>query len=182
MWVTQTYLHPAEPNAKVFIYYFFEDYNDSQVELTRRVQHELERMGEIHGGNVSLEAVSKLSEEDLHHPELHEPLVVRQLPLPARDDPAKVVQPSEQPLHLPTAHVATKHPSILRPRPLAVLPVRRDQLGPEALGDPLVVDVAVVGSVPDQAARVVAREDRLDRGLDQAHLVRRSTPTAYCER
>ena len=54
MWVTQTYLHPAEPNAKVFIYYFFEDYNDSQVELTRRVQHELERMGEIHGGNVSL--------------------------------------------------------------------------------------------------------------------------------
>jgi hypothetical protein len=53
MWITQSYLATVEPDAKVFIYYMFEEYND-QMAFTQGVQSNLERMGETHGGEVSL--------------------------------------------------------------------------------------------------------------------------------
>lgn len=54
MWVTQTYLGTVEPDAKVFIYYFFEDYVSEQRSFTEMVQQELERIGEAFGDKVSL--------------------------------------------------------------------------------------------------------------------------------
>jgi hypothetical protein len=54
MWVTQSYLATTEPNAKVFIYYLFEDYNPVQVAFTTEVQQRLERLGESYGDSVSL--------------------------------------------------------------------------------------------------------------------------------
>jgi hypothetical protein len=54
MWVTQTYLGTVEPDAKLFVYYFFMDYIEEQKQFTEMVQRELERMGDIFGGNVSL--------------------------------------------------------------------------------------------------------------------------------
>lgn len=54
MWVTQSYLATAEPDAKVFIYYLFEDYNPDQVAFTTEVQQRLEHLGESYGGSVSL--------------------------------------------------------------------------------------------------------------------------------
>ncbi len=54
MWVTQTYLGTVEPDAKLFVYYFFIDYIDEQREFTEMVQQELEKMGEVFGGEVSL--------------------------------------------------------------------------------------------------------------------------------
>ena len=54
MWVTQSYLSTVEPDAKVFIYYLFEDYNRNQKQFTRQVQRAMERMGEVHGTTVSL--------------------------------------------------------------------------------------------------------------------------------
>lgn len=54
MWVTQTYLGTVEPDAKLFVYYFFMDYIDEQKRFTEMVQQELEKMGEVFGGNVSL--------------------------------------------------------------------------------------------------------------------------------
>lgn len=54
MWVTQSYLATAEPDAKIFIYYLFEDYNPDQVAFTSEVQERLERLGESYGGSVSL--------------------------------------------------------------------------------------------------------------------------------
>ena len=53
MWVSQSYLATVEPEAKIFIYYMFEDYND-QGPFTEQVQLELEKIGEVHGGEVSL--------------------------------------------------------------------------------------------------------------------------------
>ena len=53
MWITQSYLATVEPDAKVFIYCMFEEYND-QMDFTQGVQFHLERMGEVHGGDVSL--------------------------------------------------------------------------------------------------------------------------------
>lgn len=54
MWLTQSYLGNAEPDAKVFIYYFFQNYNQEQEEFTRRVQHELENLGEAYRDRISL--------------------------------------------------------------------------------------------------------------------------------
>lgn len=54
MWITQSYLATVEPDAKVFIYYLFEDYNPEQTQFTQDVQREMEKMGEIHNNNVSL--------------------------------------------------------------------------------------------------------------------------------
>ena len=54
MWVTQTYLGTVEPDAKLFVYYFFEDYNPEQKSFTMSVQHELENLGEVFGNQVSL--------------------------------------------------------------------------------------------------------------------------------
>ena len=54
MCVTQTYLGTVEPDAKVFVYYFFEDYDPEQKRFTDRVQRELERLGELFGDQVSL--------------------------------------------------------------------------------------------------------------------------------
>lgn len=54
MWVTQTYLGTVEPNAKLFVYYFFEEYNPDQKKFTESVQKELENLGEAFGDKVSL--------------------------------------------------------------------------------------------------------------------------------
>lgn len=54
MWVTQSYLGDVEPNAKLFVYYFFEDYNQDQKTFTQRVQRELENLGDVYGDKVSL--------------------------------------------------------------------------------------------------------------------------------
>jgi hypothetical protein len=54
MWVTQTYLGNVEADAKVFVYYFYLDYVDSQKNFTTNLQKELEKLGDIFGGTVSL--------------------------------------------------------------------------------------------------------------------------------
>jgi hypothetical protein len=54
MWVTQTYLGTAEPDATLFIYYFFEDYVREQQAFTQLVQRQLEVLGEVLGDKVSL--------------------------------------------------------------------------------------------------------------------------------
>ena len=54
MWVSQTYLGEVEPDAQIFVYYLYEDYNSKQKAFTQRVQRELEKLGEVYGNSVSL--------------------------------------------------------------------------------------------------------------------------------
>jgi hypothetical protein len=54
MWVTQTYLGNVESDAKVFVYYFYLDYRPSQRTFTANLQEELEKLGDLFGGTVSL--------------------------------------------------------------------------------------------------------------------------------
>ncbi|MBB1074234.1 hypothetical protein HUU62_07370 [Rhodoferax sp. 4810] len=54
MWVTQTYLGTVEPEAKLFVYYLYEDYIPEQEAFTRTVQRKLESLGETYGNSVSL--------------------------------------------------------------------------------------------------------------------------------
>jgi hypothetical protein len=54
MWVTQTYLGDVERDAKLFVYYLYEDYNSEQTDLTEAIQRHLEKLGEVYGDKVSL--------------------------------------------------------------------------------------------------------------------------------
>ena len=55
MWVTQTYLGTVEPDAEVFVYYFYLNYVNDQKTFTAQLQHELENLGDIFGAKVSLQ-------------------------------------------------------------------------------------------------------------------------------
>jgi hypothetical protein len=54
MWVSQTYLGVVEPDADVFVYYLFLNYIPEQAAFTERLQRELEGLGDVFGGKVSL--------------------------------------------------------------------------------------------------------------------------------
>lgn len=54
MWVTQTYLRSPDSEAKVHIYYLFEEYNSDQKALTESVQRELASLGDRYGRTVTL--------------------------------------------------------------------------------------------------------------------------------
>jgi len=54
MWVTQTYLGTVEPDAKLFVYYLFEDYNPDQAAFTKEVEIAMGALGESYGNKVSL--------------------------------------------------------------------------------------------------------------------------------
>ena len=54
MWVTQTYLGAVEPDADVFVYYLYLNYIDEQQKFTERLQREIEALGDVFGGKVSL--------------------------------------------------------------------------------------------------------------------------------
>jgi hypothetical protein len=54
MWITQTYLGNVEPNASIFVYYFYEDYVHEQRSFTRKVHKELETLGDVYRNRISL--------------------------------------------------------------------------------------------------------------------------------
>lgn len=54
MYVTQTYLGLTGTDAEFFVYYFYEDYNDTQKAFTEALQGELEKLGEIFEDKVTL--------------------------------------------------------------------------------------------------------------------------------
>ncbi len=54
MWVTQTYLRSTDADAKVHVYYMFEDYNTDQKSLTDSIQTALASLGQRYGRTVTL--------------------------------------------------------------------------------------------------------------------------------
>lgn len=58
MWVTQTYLGHPDPDADVFVYYLYLNYVDEQKVFTDKLQRELETLGDVFGGKVSLQMPS----------------------------------------------------------------------------------------------------------------------------
>jgi hypothetical protein len=54
MWVTQTYLRSPDSEAKVHVYYLFEDYNSDQNSLTDSIQSSLAALGQRYGRTVTL--------------------------------------------------------------------------------------------------------------------------------
>ncbi len=89
--------------------------------------------------------------------------------LPARDEPAKALQPGEEPLDLPAAAIATQRPAIPRHLPPVGM-VRCDHLDPALVPEPLVQSVAVIGLAPDQALGSVLEKAGVDRLVDERDL------------
>lgn len=59
MWVTQTYLGNPDPDADVFVYYLYLNYVGEQKVFTANLQRELEALGDVFGGKVSLQMPSE---------------------------------------------------------------------------------------------------------------------------
>ena len=59
MWITQTYLGNPDPDADVFVYYLYLNYVAEQNVFTAKLQRELEALGDVFGGKVSLQMPSE---------------------------------------------------------------------------------------------------------------------------
>ena len=92
--------------------------------------------------------------------------------LPAAADPAKILQPGEQPLDLPTSQVASQWPPVLRS--LSSSAVGGDQFDALLVSQPLIQPIAVVGRISDQPFRQGAYVALAERVFDQRRLIRRS--------
>ena len=91
---------------------------------------------------------------------------------PAGDQAAEVVQPGEEPLHLPASFVPAQRPAILSFAPPP--PVGRDQLDVVFVPEVLVEPVRVVSLVADQPRRELLEEASGKNLLHKQTLGRRS--------
>jgi len=102
--------------------------------------------------------------------------------LPASDQAAVVMEPSEQPFDLPASPVAAQPTAILGCGPRARRVVRRDQFQAVAFAQPLIQGIAVVSAVADQSLREVGEETLFEGGFDEFRFMRRSAGDADGER
>ena len=54
MWVTQSYLGDPDQDARVYVYYLFEDYNSRQVEFTKSIERQLAHIGDQFGPHATI--------------------------------------------------------------------------------------------------------------------------------
>ena len=100
---------------------------------------------------------------------------------PACDDPARIVEPGEQPLDLPSATVASEWAPILSMCP-AIRSIGRDELNPEVVAQVAIEWVTVVPAIADQAGRERAEEALRKRGIDERGFSGRSAGHVHGER
>jgi hypothetical protein len=93
---------------------------------------------------------------------------------PANYGSAKVMKPSEQPLHFPAPPVAAQNAAVLRGSCDAHEFVGRDKLHSVALVDALVQRIAVVSAVANHSFGSLGKESLVERGFDEFCFMRRS--------
>src|SRR5579863_7350212 len=123
-----------------------------------------------------------MPQEDEGTSKLHHPEEILWVIFPANDDATKVMKPSEQTLDLPATPVAAQHATILRGFPAARGIVRRHQLHAEAIANPCVQRIAVVGAVADQSLGSFSEKPLLERSFDELCFMRRSAGHVHGER
>ena len=120
------------------------------------------------------EAVSKiLAQQDDEAGELHEAEIVGGMIFIADDQPPKVAQPGEEPLHLPPPLVAAQRAPILSGRFFAIAAVRGNHLDPQ-LAEASVEGVGVIRAVANEASRQRGHQPIFQRGHYEGDLVGRS--------
>jgi hypothetical protein len=104
---------------------------------------------------------------------MHAPPVVLGMVGIAHQHAPEVLQPGEQPFHLPATFVPTKWAAILSFGPSAVRSVGRDQLDPydsERHGE----GIAIIGRITDQPFGALGGKGRSERSWDPGDFMRRS--------
>jgi hypothetical protein len=99
----------------------------------------------------------------------------------ADHETAEIAQPSEEPFDLPPTLVAAQRTPILGPGLLPVPTMRSNHLHAE-VGEFCVKEIGVVGTISNQALGQRVDESRVERGGDEAALVRRSRGGTHGER
>ena len=104
---------------------------------------------------------------------MHEPQVVLGMVFMAHQHAPEVVQPGEEPFHLPATFVSAKWAAILSFGPFAVRSVGRDQLDPYG-SERHVEGIAIVGLIADQPFGALGGKARSESVWDQGDFMRRS--------
>ena len=113
-------------------------------------------------------------QQDADASELDEAAEVLGVVLLSGDQAPEVLQPGEEPLDLPTPHVASQGSAVLgSPTPTRWL--GSDHLDASFLQETLIEVIAVVGLVADQSLGSVFEEAVVERLLDERDFMRRST-------
>ena len=123
-----------------------------------------------------------MPQEDHGARQLHHPEEIFWVVLPASDDAAIIMEPSNQTLDFPATSVAAQRAAVLGYGFAAVPAVRRDQFHAEKFADPLIQRIAVVGFVADQSLRNFTQESPLQRGFDKSGFMRRSADHVHGDR
>jgi hypothetical protein len=112
---------------------------------------------------------------------MHEAKIVLIMKVEPHGNTTEVLQPREQPLHLPPAFISPEHSSILRRGFHSIRLVRRDHLD-ALLAKLLVQRVRVIRPVADQSLRLPVGKNFGDSLSDKSDFMRRSRRRAYGER
>ena len=123
-----------------------------------------------------------MPQEDYGASELNHPEEIFRVILPADDDAAIVMKPSEQAFDFPAAAVTSEHATVLRHRFAAVPAVRRDQLHAQSFLQASIERVAVVGFVADQSRRSFLEEPSLEGGFDERDFIGPSAGQVHGDR
>jgi hypothetical protein len=102
--------------------------------------------------------------------------------LPASDQLAKVVQPSEEAFDFSPVAVSAQFAAVLGVLPAAIVLVGRDEPNAVFLPEALVERIAVVGAIADHPFWLGERETLLDGGFDELRFMRRSAGGAAGDR
>jgi hypothetical protein len=123
-----------------------------------------------------------MPQEDYSACKLNHPEEILWVVLPANDDAAVIMEPSEQTLDFPATTVAPQYAAILCGCSGSPSVVRRDHLHAETLANLRIQWIAVVGAVTDQPLGSFGEKASLDGGFDEFCFMRRSAGHVHGER
>src|SRR4030095_8503329 len=127
---------------------------------------------------LELEPISKSPEQDNEAGELNKAQEVLGVVLPADEDSALPLDPGEEALNEPAAHIAGETASILRRQLAAIGAVWRDHL--DAVSTQLLIQrIAIVGAITDQILRLCFDHVEVEAQLHQADFMMVSRMRAY---
>ena len=101
---------------------------------------------------------------------------------PAHDDAAKIMEPSEKALNLPTAAIAAQGATVLGGWLAAVPAVRRDQMHTQGVAQALVQRITVISFVADQSRGNFWEESLLEGGFDEDRFIWSSAGQVHGDR
>jgi hypothetical protein len=144
--------------------------------------HFSRRIGLFMGGDLYLEAISKMPQQDNDAPKLDQGQEIFKMVLVAHHQPPEVLQPGEKTFNFPASSIPPKHSSVLCLGPLSTSTMWGDHLGSPILTNLIIQPIAIVGFVSDQPGGHFVGKAGIKGLLDQSHFMRRSAGHVHGDR